>query len=118
MSVQQNFPLPEQQGASINIPLQPPTNISGWSAEFDLLYRTNSLNPLWSAYLNLASGNTGVSGITATDINNGVFSVALNAAAISGVSQETAVLAWRFYRTDVSGSFTPIAQGLRLLTSL
>ena len=108
-----NFSLPELQNASVQVTLAPATSISGWSIEFDLMWRQNSPQPLVSKYM--ASGfSTGQSGITLVDGVNGVFSVAFVPAEISGVSLQTGTLAFRTYRTD-SGNVTPINGGYRIL---
>jgi len=115
MSVPVNFSLPEQQAATIQIGIVPVVNIDGWTIRWDQLFRFNSPQPLFSLWT--SSGYTnGESGITMTNAANGVFSVSLFPSQVSGVSQETAVLAHQSWRIN-SGVQTPINGGYRTLTN-
>lgn len=109
MSVQVDFTLPMPSAGTLQVSLQPPTTISGWSIKFDLMYRFGSPQPIISKYL--ASGYTGVSGITLVDGVKGIFNVSLYPLEVSGLDPQN--LAYQTYRTD-SGAQTAINGGFRL----
>lgn len=114
MSDQVDFQLPEQQNGNLQIVLSPPTSISGWTIQTDLMYRFNSPQPILSLYL--ASGYTsGQSGCTIVDGVQGIFNVSYSGSQVSGLSQSTNVLCYKSFRTD-SGAPTPLVGGYRLLT--
>lgn len=116
MAQQFNFSLPEQQNALIQINLAPPTSISGWSIQFDLLYRNNSPQPIVSLFL--SSGySAGQSGMNLVNGETGVFNVSMLPSQVSGISQETSVLAFQAWRTDTKQR-TPLVGGFRLLSIL
>lgn len=77
------------------------------------MYRLNSPQPIYSAYV--ASGFNNVSGINVTDGVNGVMQIALYASIISGVMQSTNTLAYRTRRVD-SGVGVDLTGGLIALT--
>lgn len=109
-----NYILPEQQNAGIQIGLEPPTSISGWSISVDLMYRMASPQPIVTLYL--ASGYShGESGITLVDGSVGIFNAAYGPTQVSGLSLQTNVLAYKSYRTD-TGVKTPLNGGFRLLS--
>lgn len=113
MAAQFTFSLPASQDGTIQIQIQPPVSISGWTIRWDLMYRLGSQNPIISKYL--ASGFTsGQSGISLFNGANGIFNVSLFAAEISGVDQGTNVLAHQTWRIN-SGFQTPVVGGFRLL---
>lgn len=114
MSANFNFPLPASQDAVLQIQIQPPVSISGWTIRWDLLYRLGSPSPIVSKYL--ASGYTsGQSGISLFNGQQGSFNVSLFASEISGVALTTNVLAHQTWRVD-SGLQTPVSYGYRVLT--
>ena len=116
MSQSFDFSLPEYQSALVQISLAPPTSISGWTIQLDLMYRFNSAQPIVSKYL--ASGyTTGQSGITLVNGAAGIFNVSFNQPEISGASTQTNVLGHLTHRTD-SGFLTPLVGGYRLLSDL
>lgn len=108
MSVQVNFTWPTAQDLLLQLQIAPPTNIAGWTLEFDLMYRVNSPQPIYSAY-NL-SGT-----ITVNSPGNGVFQVPLSHTLISGLIKDTNVLAYTARRID-SGNASDIAGGLINIT--
>lgn len=113
MAPQANFTLPASQDGLVQISLAPPTSISGWTIQWDLMYQMGSLSPIVSKFM--SSGFTsGQSGITLVHGDKGVFNVQLFASEISGVSLGTGVLAHNSHRID-SGFATPINAGFRLL---
>jgi hypothetical protein len=114
MPQQLNFILPEQQTANINIGLTPPTSISGWTIQFDLMYRPGSPQPIISLFLASGYAN-GQSGITLVNGSTGVVSLNLNPSQVSGIGQFHEILYYQSYRTD-SGFPTPLNNGFRLLT--
>lgn len=110
MAVWIDFALPLHSNGTLQIQLTPPGPISGWSVEFDLMYRFGSLQPIVSKYL--ASGyTTGQSGGTLVDGSIGIFQVSLVPAEVSGINDGN--LAYRVYRTD-SGSVSDVTAGFRL----
>ena len=113
MSLQTSFIMPERQTATIQISLSPALPISGWTIQWDLMYRFKSPNPIVSKYL--ASGYTnGESGCTLVDGSQGSFDVHLYPAEISGIAQGTMILCYQSYRID-SGYQTPINGGFRIM---
>lgn len=108
MSIQQNFVWPANQDIVLGVQVTPPTNISSWTIEFDLMYRQTSPQPIYSAF-NL-SGT-----ITVVNPATGIFQVPLSHTLISGVMNHTNVLTYTTRRID-SGSATDINGGAIVLT--
>lgn len=98
MSVQINFPLPYSSDGILQVALASPTSISGWTIQWDLMFRPNSPQPIISRFL--SSGySAGQSGITLVDGTRGVFNVAMKASDLSG--QEPGNYAFRTHRVDI-----------------
>ena len=105
-----DFPLPLHSDGTLQVNMVPPAPISGWSIQFDLMYRFNSPQPIVSKYL--ASGYTAdQSGCTLVDGSIGIFQIALHPPEVSGLNDGN--FAYRVFRTD-SGSATDVTAGFRL----
>lgn len=106
MPVYADFPLTSQESALINLGIQPPTAVGGWTTRFDIMKRAGGA-PFLSLYA--ASGyQAGQSGITVINSGQGVFSFPINSSVTSGI--DAINYAYRFYRTD-SGYYDMLAQG-------
>ena len=115
MTQQVNFSLPEQQNALVQFNLIPPTDITGWTVQFDQLYHATAQQPIFSLFL--ASGyTTGQSGMNLVDASMGVFNANLGPTQVSGLSLSTEVLAYRVWRID-AGKMAPLTVGYRLLSN-
>lgn len=108
MGLQQNFTWPVGQDIILGIQVAPPTAIFQWTLEFDLLYKQNSPQPIYSAF-NL-SGT-----IIITNGATGQFQVPLYHSLISGFDSTNAVLNYTTRRID-SGNATDICGGMICLT--
>jgi len=90
--------------------MSPPTGISGWTLQFDLMKRFGTTTPVISRYC--ASGYNNSSGINVIDGMQGIFSVDLHPSDVSGIDPSN--LAYQVRRTD-SGSATGISEGFRIM---
>lgn len=109
VSVQIDFSLAPNEDGTIQVNLQPPTPIGGWSLRFDMWKRFGSDTPIISKFA--ASGFNGVSGITIVDSGQGVLQVQLFNPEMSG--QDFGAYAYRIARTS-SGFVTNTTEGYRL----
>lgn len=108
MPVNQNFTLALAENGNATLGLQPPTNIGGWSLHFQMCKRQGG-----EAIINkyLASGFSGVSGMTIINSGQGVMRIDFNPLEVSGQIPGN-----YYYCVDrtTSGFYTRVIEGLRL----
>lgn len=111
MSVQVDFTLSRVEVGTLDIPLEPPTAVGGWTIEYQMWRRQGATGtPL--SLKSIASGYDAVSGITMINSGQGMFRVSLAPADVSGMSPGNYY--YQIIRTD-SGQQTLLTQGYRMM---
>lgn len=110
MPVILDFSLPIQSDATLAVAMQPSTNVSGWTIEFNLMKRFGGEPRVARS---CASGYNNVSGVNVTDGSLGYFTVSLRRADTSG--QDYGVQSYQINR-NMSGRFEPLCEGFVTFT--
>lgn len=115
MPVQTDFSLGSFEDGSLTVGLAPAANISGWSLQFSLWKRQQSVSGSVSGLItkSAASGFNNVSGINVTNGPEGRFVVSLGRFDVSG-GLATGAYYYKVERRD-SGNATVISEGFRLV---
>lgn len=104
---------PLQNDGQITIALAPPTTISGFGIQCDLLQNFGG-TPIVSKYL--ASGFNGVSGITIVDGTNGIFSINFPASDLTASGFQAGNYPFNVYFQSGNPSNLQLAYGFRIAT--
>ena len=111
MAILIKVPLGRYEDGTVNLSLNPATNISGWTIAFTISKRFGSDSPLYSA--GVASGFNGVSGMRVTNGPLGQLTTPIPAHFASG-NIEFGNYAMLYKRVD-SGAMTDLALGFLTL---
>jgi len=85
-----DYTLGTMEDGSLNVVMNPPVPISGWSIQFSLMHRFGSDSPFYiaslaSGYSNLNASGFGISGITLVNGATGQIRIAIPESATSGL---------------------------------
>lgn len=111
MPVISDFGLNLGEDLTVNLAVAPPTNVSGWALQFQVLKRFGGVSGLITKVT--ASGYNNVSGINVVDGPGGVMNVAIAGADTSGWNE--GAYAYMVQRTN-SGFVKNLSQGYVLVT--